>query len=247
MRLTGGKIKNMDKLIIVMPAYNEEENIELVVKQWHPVVEQVGGASRLIVIDDGSKDNTHKKICSLQSDYPCLIPITKPNSGHGPTCLFAYRKAIEEGADYVFQTDSDGQTDSDEFWPFWENRKDYHFLIGSRTSRQDGLGRVLISKILQWVVKLTFGVFVKDANTPFRLMNAKRLQTLLVHVPTDSFLSNVIISALAVLYKEKVKWMPVSFKPRGGGRSFINWKNLSNIGWKAIKDFRAIKKLLLAH
>ena len=46
--------------------------------------------------------------------------------------LYAYHYALEQGADYVFQTDSDGQTLPEEFWPFWEQRKEYDMLIGNR-------------------------------------------------------------------------------------------------------------------
>ena len=49
----------MDKLYIVMPVYNEEENIQRVIAQWHPVVEGIGPESRLVLIDDGSQDNTY--------------------------------------------------------------------------------------------------------------------------------------------------------------------------------------------
>ena len=54
----------MEKLYIVIPAYNEEENIEQVVRDWYPVVEGIGGESRLVVIDDGSKDSTWAKMQS---------------------------------------------------------------------------------------------------------------------------------------------------------------------------------------
>ena len=50
----------MDKLYIIILAYNEEENIEIIVKQWHKVVENIGADSRLIVIDDGSKDKRQR-------------------------------------------------------------------------------------------------------------------------------------------------------------------------------------------
>ena len=48
----------MDKLYIVIPAYNEEENIEDVIAGWHKVIEKMSKDSRLVIIDDGSKDNT---------------------------------------------------------------------------------------------------------------------------------------------------------------------------------------------
>ena len=51
-----------DSLYIVMPAYNEEANIEKVIEQWYPVVERTGENSRLVIINDGSKDGTFEKI-----------------------------------------------------------------------------------------------------------------------------------------------------------------------------------------
>ena len=120
----------MDKLYIVIPAYNESENLSDLVNDWYPIVEKHNGdgESRLVIIDDGSKDNTYKSLCSLAESRPFLLPLTKLNGGHGATVLYGYRYAIENGADYVFQTDSDGQTNAAEFEKFWELRKDYKTL-----------------------------------------------------------------------------------------------------------------------
>ena len=122
---------DMDRLYIVIPAYNEEENIEQVIRDWHPVVERhsAEGTSRLVVIDDGSKDGTYKILQEYQKKYPLLEAVTKPNAGHGATVLFGYHYALEHGADYVFQTDSDGQTLPEEFEPFWKQREQYDLLI----------------------------------------------------------------------------------------------------------------------
>ena len=109
----------MSSLFIVIPAYNEAENIERTVSEWYPIVESHNkeGQSRLVIINDGSKDNTYELICKLAQARPLLIPLTKPNGGHGSTVLYGYRYAIEHRADYIFQTDSDGQTDPAEFEP----------------------------------------------------------------------------------------------------------------------------------
>ena len=115
--------QNQDRLIIVIPAYNEEENIENVVAQWHPIVEKTGGDSRLFVINDGSTDRTQEELDQLQGKYPQLRTVKKENQGHGATILYGYRCAIAEGADYIFQTDSDGQTLPEEFWKLWSDRK----------------------------------------------------------------------------------------------------------------------------
>lgn len=225
-----------------MPAYNEEANIRTVVEQWHPVVEQIGEDSRVVIVDDGSKDATYRVLEELRATYPQLIALTKKNSGHGSTCLYAYRYAIEQGADYVFQTDSDGQTDPAEFTSFWEQRADYDFLIGARKERQDGFSRVVVTKVLKLVVMFIFGRVIEDANRPFRLMRASKLALLLKEIPQDFFLANVLVSVLAVSENMKTRWIPITFKPRQGGVNSINLKRIMKIGIKSVKDLRKVKK-----
>ena len=233
-----------DILFIVMPAYNEEANVENVIKEWHPIVEKAGPESRLVIVNDGSKDNTYQKLLDLKNNYPQLVPLTKPNSGHGATLLFAYNYALENGADYIFQTDSDGQTRPEEFPPFWEERKLYDAIIGHRNHRQDGISRVFVTKVLKLVIRLVFGVSVTDANTPYRLMPRTTLEKYLPKIPKDFNLSNVILSVLLVKNKDRVKFVPITFRPRQGGVNSINLKKIFKIGINAVKDFRTIKKTI---
>ena len=237
----------MSKLFLVMPAYNEADNIEKTVRQWCPVVKKLaddGVEARLVVANDGSKDATLSLLQGLTEECPQLIPLDKANGGHGETLLFLYRYAMENGAEYVFQTDSDGQTSPDEFWPMWERREDFDFQIGHRKGRQDGVGRVFVASILKFIVWLMFGVKVKDANTPFRLMHAEKLKPILEVMPRDFFLCNVAIAAIAVKWNYKIGWQPISFKPRQGGVNSVNWKKIVRIGWSAWGDFNRMNKNL---
>ena len=234
----------MSKIYFVMPAYNEAENIEETVKQWYPVVKKSGKDCRLIIANDGSKDDTFAIMDSLRSQYPQFEPLNKQNSGHGATVLYLYRYAIEHGADYVFQTDSDGQTNPEEFWQMYENRENYDFQIGHRQGRQDGGSRVFVTKTLRLVVWLMFREWVVDANTPFRLMNVEKLKPILEVIPKDYFLCNVAISAIAVKWKYNIGWYRITFKPRQGGINSINMKRIFKIGWKALGDFRKINQAI---
>lgn len=237
----------MDTLYMVLPAYNEEANIEAVVKQWHPVCEKInadGHVAKLVIANDGSKDNTGKVLEELQTKYPHLIGLTKPNSGHGATVLYLYRYAIQHGANYIFQTDSDGQTMPEEFGQMWNNREKYDFQIGTRGGRQDGASRVLVTKTLRFVVWLMFREWVKDANTPFRLMKADKLQAIMERIPEDYNLANVAVSAIAVKWNYKIGWYPITFRPRQGGVNSINMKRIFKIGVKALTDFKQINKNL---
>ena len=67
----------MDNLYIVIPAYNEQENIRDIIEQWYPVVEKTGKKSRLLIINDGSKDNTYEIMQEYAQSRPQFIPLTK--------------------------------------------------------------------------------------------------------------------------------------------------------------------------
>lgn len=236
---------NNSGIYFVMPAYNEAANIEGTIQQWYPVVEKCNemcGDSRLVIANDGSKDDTFAIMQRLAVQYPLLVPIDKPNSGHGATVLFLYRYAIEHGASYIFQTDSDGQTSPDEFWQMYDNKEKYDFQIGNRQGRQDGASRVFVTKTLRFIVWIMFHEWVVDANTPFRLMNALKLRTILKVIPQDFFLCNVAISAIATKWKYNIGWYNITFRPRQGGTNSINFRRIVKIGWKAIGDFREINK-----
>lgn len=234
----------MDKLYIVIPAYNEEGNIEAVINDWYPVVDRHsgGGRSKLIIVNDGSKDSTLEKARALMPDKPLLEVLDKPNGGHGPTLLLGYRYAIKNGADYIFQTDSDGQTDPAEFEQFWEERNTYNAVIGNRATRQDGTSRKFVEQTLLVILRITFGVRVPDSNAPFRLMKRELVEKYLPRMPTDFNLPNVMLTTYFAYYKEKVKFIEITFKPRQAGTNSINIKRIVKIGWKALGDFRALKR-----
>ena len=234
----------MNTLYIVIPAYNEEANIETVVKEWYEVIKERSEESRLVVIDDGSKDSTYAIMQKLAETMPKFVPLTKPNGGHGATVLYGYRYALDHGADYVFQTDSDGQTRPEEFPQFWEKREQYHMVIGHRKGRQDGLSRVFVTKTLKLVCLLCFHVRVKDANTPFRIMQAEYLEKNLKVIPENYNLPNVVLSVLYAKKKEPVLYIPITFRPRQGGVNSINLKRIFKIGVQALKDFRVIAKAI---
>lgn len=234
----------MEKLYIVIPAYNEQDTIKKVIDDWYPVVEKVGGESKLVIVNDGSKDKTAEILAECGESHEKLISLTKENGGHGAAILYGYQYALDAGAEYIFQTDADGQTVSAEFWKFWEQRKAYDMVIGHRQKREDGFSRVVVTKVLKFVLLLLFHVRIPDANTPFRLMKAGTLAQYLPLIPPDYNLSNVIIS---VIYKKKqlaVKYIPITFHPRQGGVNSINMKKIIGIGRQAWKDFRTINKVI---
>ena len=230
----------MDKLYIVIPAYNEEANIENVISEWYPVVEEYGHDSRIVIVNDGSRDHTLDILNKLTAKYPKLIVLPKENGGHGSAVIYGYKYAIESGADYIFQTDSDGQTRPSEFSPFWANREKYDMVIGHRKGRMDGFSRVVVTKTLKLVLRVIFGCKVTDANTPYRLMKREALSECLTLFDDNYNLPNVIISVAMKKRGKKVLYRHITFRPRQGGVNSINIKKIFKIGIKAVSDFREI-------
>ena len=234
----------MSSLYIVIPAYNEEANIERCVKDWYPVVADRNeeNSSRLIIINDGSKDRTYEKLIEMAKDLPLLTPLTKENGGHGSAVLTGYRYAIDCGAEWIFQTDSDGQTNPQEFDEFWNSREKYDAILGYRLKREDGRGRKFVEETVCFLLRLIFGIKVSDANAPFRLMKAELVSKYIHRLPADFNIPNIMFTTYFVYYHERVRFLPISFKPREKGTNSINLRKIIGIGWRAVGDFRRLRK-----
>ncbi len=232
----------MDTLYIVMPAYNEEENIKEVIKAWYPTLEGKSEKSRIVVADSGSIDKTHEILLEMQKDYSQLEILTNTKKQHGPKVIALYNYAIKQGADYIFQTDSDGQTDPKEFDMFWQYRREYDGIFGNRTEREDGKSRAFVEKVVCLLAKFFFGVKIPDANAPFRLMHSEIVKKYLYRLPEEYNLPNIMITIYFTYYRERTKFIKISFKPRQGGLNSINIPRIIKIGWKALSDFMNFRK-----
>ena len=231
-----------DVLYVVMPAYNEEDNIEQVVNAWIKVLRYASADSRLVIADSGSKDETHKILLKLQKKYKQLKILKKTNQYHGPKVIALYKYAIKNGADFIFQTDSDGQTDSSEFKEFWNIRHKYDGILGVRRNRGDGKTRAFVEKIVCFLLRIFFGVKVPDANAPFRLMRSEMVKKYIDKLPEDYEIPNIVLTAYFAKNEEKLLFKDVTFAPRVAGENSINIKKIFKVGAKALKDFLFFRK-----
>ena len=230
-----------DVLYVVLPAYNEEENIEAVVRAWSAVLAGKDEGSRIVVADSGSTDGTHGILTRLQTEIPQLVVLSGTGKFHGEKVIALYDHAIQSGAEWIFQTDSDGQTNPGEFAAFWEARAAYDGIFGERTVRGDGKSRALVEKVVCLLLRLYFGVRVPDANAPFRLMRAETVRKYLYRMDADYNLPNIMMTTYFAFYGEKMTFREISFKPRQGGVNSVNIPRIVRIGWKALGDFRRLR------
>ena len=234
----------MDKLYLVMPAYNEEDNIEAVVRSWYPVFEasDVSEASKLVIADSGSTDKTHEILLRLKAELPRLEILEATGKQHGPKLIALYNYAISKGADYIFQTDSDGQTSPNEFAGFWKVRHEHDAVIGKRMERGDGKDRAFVEHVVCMLLRLYFGVKVPDANAPFRLMKASVINKYMDRFDADYALPNIMLTTFLAYYGDDILFKDISFKPRQGGTNSINIPRIVKIGLKSLGEFHSFKK-----
>lgn len=226
-----------------MPAYNEEENIESVVQQWYPILEGKADESRIVIADSGSKDRTHEILRKMKAEkYPKLEILHTTNQYHEPKVIALYDYAIKNHIDYIFQTDSDGQTNPGEFDSFWKMRGEYEGVFGNRAIRGDGKDRAFVENVVCILLKLYFGVKIPDANATFRLMRTDAVKKYLYKLPGDYNLPNIMMTTYFTYYKEWVCFREISFKPRTAGVNSINIPKIIKIGWRALGVFHDLKK-----
>jgi dolichol-phosphate mannosyltransferase len=230
------------EILIVLPVFNEQACVRKVVLEWFQEVEGWTEDFHFLVIDDGSTDETPKVLARLQAQLgPRLEVVTRTNHGHGQSCLFGYRAAIEREIPFVFQIDSDGQCDPQYFFRLWRLREKFDVIYGNRTRRDDGWRRMLASIVLKLTLLITAGVWCVDANVPYRLMRTSILREPLAGIGPDFGLANI---ALAVLLRRRSDVrehaIPIRFRERYGGEPSVP---LGRFGGKALELIGQLRSL----
>jgi dolichol-phosphate mannosyltransferase len=203
-------------LAVVIPVYNEEKNIAALLHDWLQVFRNTGLPFRVLLIDDGSKDNSGKILQTLAENDPTLSVCTQLNAGHGPSILKGYRLAA--AAQWVFQIDSDHQLDTAAFRTLWDNREDYDLLLAERKEKNATLPRQCISGVSKGIVRWLYGRGVRDVNTPYRLMRAQKLQEALEKIPETSFAPNILLTSWFVGKKNRIFTTTTELRREGSPR-----------------------------
>ncbi len=226
----------MERLAIVMPAYNEEACMEAVARKWLTVFDTVPG--ELIVVNDGSKDKTGAILDAVAKSDRRLRVVHQKNAGHGAAVRNGYETAINGGFNWVFQTDSDDQFEPKDFFTLWNMRQEAPFILGLRAHRSDPTARKIISRIAAYWMGVLFLRIPRDANAPFRLFRADVLTKLLEVIDPNVFAPNLFIT-IAVKYSGiPMREVPVFHRERETG-------TVSIVRWKLIKVcLRSAKELL---
>ena len=165
--------RQIDKLSVFLPAYNEESNLEKTVKNVIENLEKNVSVWEIVIVDDGSKDKTGKIADDLAKKNKKISVIHHhPNRGYGA----AFKSGLY-GCKYPWISfiDSDGQFDFKEISRFIDTQEKTgaDLVIGYYLGRKVHFTRKLNSKIWQLIVWLLFGLNVRDIDCGFKLISKK--------------------------------------------------------------------------
>jgi dolichol-phosphate mannosyltransferase len=230
------------ELAVVMPIYNEATNIASVLREWFECLDRAAPDFVLFAINDGSKDNTAAVLESLAAELGArLRVVNKPNSGHGRSCREGYEVALAAGARWIFQIDSDGQCDPKFFGTIYSERNNHDCIFGYRRTRDDGFGRLVITRAYRILLFALTSAFMRDANVPYRLMRASALRAALRRVPPDVDLQNIALT-ISLKRDRELRWkdVPIHFRARQGGENSINYHKIAKMGARFLRDLPRI-------
>src|SRR5205085_4343271 len=167
----GTKMITQHSLSVVMPAHNEEAAIAATVHGVVNTLQAWAPDFEVIIVNDGSKDRTRSIVEEIAASDPHVRLINHPvNQGYGAALVSGF-EAITK--DLVFFMDSDGQfdiADLERFFPFID---EYDAVLGYRIDRQDTWVRKLNARGWKMLVRLVFGLRVRDIDCAFKLYRAK--------------------------------------------------------------------------
>jgi glycosyltransferase involved in cell wall biosynthesis len=156
-------------LSVFFPAFNDSGTIASLVIAARRAASRVTSDFEIIVVNDGSSDNTGEIADELARTYPEVRVVHHPrNRGYGGALRTGFQEARK---DVIFYTDGDAQYDPTELEVLWRRFGDDVDLVnGYKISRSDPLHRIVLGRVYHHTVKLLFGLRVRDVDCDFRLL-----------------------------------------------------------------------------
>jgi glycosyltransferase involved in cell wall biosynthesis len=198
----------------VMPAFNEEANLEQSVGRMVVALKEQARAFEIIVVDDGSQDGTAAVLERLKAIHPSLRVVRHPaNRGYGAALRSGFDAARYP---WVFLMDADNQFDPADVVALLAQAADADLVAGYRKQRKDPLPRRVNAWAFFTLVTILFGRLARDVNCAFKLMRRDLLVRMELH--SEGALINTEVFVLARQLHARVVEVPIQHYPRTSGR-----------------------------
>lgn len=214
----------MNDSIVIIPTYNEKENIEAILAAVFSLPQPFD----VLIVDDGSPDGTANIVKTLQQKYPGKLHILERagKQGLGTAYIAGFRYALTNGYEYILEMDADFSHDPKDLI-FLRNacEEGNHVAIGSRYATGVNvvnwpMGRVLLSYFASWYVRLITSMPISDTTAGFVCYRRNVLETIpLDQVKFVGYAFQIEMKFLAWKYGFTLKEVPIIFTERTRGQS----------------------------
>ncbi len=238
----------MDKKVIIIPTYNEKENIDRIIRK----VFSLDGGFHILVIDDGSPDGTAGIVKELQKEFAGKLHLLERagKQGLGTAYLTGFKWALENSYDYIFEMDADFSHNPDDLPRLYDACANggADLSIGSRYC--DGvsvvnwpIGRIIMSYYASVYVRKTLGMKVYDCTAGFKCYSAKVLRAIdLDKVQMRGYGFQIEMKYTAYKLGFKIAEVPIIFVNRKEGTSKMSSGIFGEAFWGVLKlRFRKIQ------
>ncbi len=238
----------MDSKVVIIPTYNEKENIENIVR----AIFRLDGDYHILVIDDGSPDGTADIVKRLMEEFPTRLFILQRSGkqGLGTAYITGFKWAIEHKYDYIFEMDADFSHNPEDLPRLYQVCADGEadLAIGSRYCNGVSvinwpIGRVVMSYFASVYVRTVLGMKVMDTTAGFKCYKRKVLETIdLDHIKMKGYGFQIEMKYTTYRLGFKVKEIPVIFVDRKEGTSKMSSGIFGEAFWGVIgMRFRKFK------
>jgi glycosyltransferase involved in cell wall biosynthesis len=227
------KKQTKESIFIVIPAYNEGERIKKVINELQGL-----GYKSIVVIDDGSKDNTFEVLKSIKGIHVLRHIV---NRGQGATLQTGTDYALTQNPDFIIHFDADGQHDTADIPAILETLKNgSEMALGTRFHSSKKAQNIPLSKVITlklgtivtWIIS---GIMLTDTHNGFRAFKPEAAKV--VKITLDRFEHASEILDLVKIKKLKYKEVPVTIKYLEYGQKISNSVNiLKNIVLHKLND-----------
>lgn len=222
------------KTLVIIPTYNERENIEKIV----PLAIEKDPSIHVLIVDDNSPDGTGEIADSMSKENDRLFVIHRPNkSGLGTAYITGFKFALQRSYDYIFEMDSDFSHDPKYIPHFLEAIKDADLILGSRYISGVNvinwpMSRLLLSYYANVYSRVITGLPVKDATGGFKCYRREVLEAIdLDKVKSNGYSFQIEMSFRAWKKGFRIKEIPIVFEDRRVGQSKMSKKIVREAVW----------------
>ncbi len=205
----------MPSISLVLPAYNEADNIEPMIAEAVPALEANADEYEILVVDDGSADGTAAVTRQVMETNPCVRLVQHPvNQGFGAAVFSGFTHAEKN---WIFYTDADRQFVLSELERFVPLMEQADLIAGYRAPRQDPFLRVFYGKGWSMLCTLLFGYTVRDVDCGFKLFRREIIQELAPQIASRGATFSIEWLVRAKRAGYRFVELPVSHRPRVAG------------------------------